>query len=211
MATDAQLSRNFWLSEAPCWWHANAEEIGRLQESTARVLQPTRNRWGETIITSWMWWRDGCEARTGSHSWGGTIDYVVPGADLWEVFEWSNSYLMPSGYIGRLIYEPDRFDEKGKKIQGEHIHMAPRADMVGVYNDPVIKSMRETDDGTMYVYQDWAEGTFADPYELDPLVVTATAGWGWPGIILGLGLLFSFMTLNLAGQSQGGWTLRSQQ
>jgi len=207
MADDVQLSRNFMLSEAPCWWLATAAQVARLQETAARVLQPIRTKFGKTQITSWMWWSAGCVPRGGAHSWGGTIDFTVPDAELWDVFEWGNSYLMPTGYIGRWIYEPEVLDEDGKQVQGEHIHMAPRADMIGVFNDPKIQSLRELPSGDLFVYQDWTDGTFAQPYALDPLIVTARAGWG---SLLGLGLLFSLFTLDMAQQSQGGWVLRSQ-
>lgn len=199
MAEDIQLSRNFRLSEAPCWWKADASQVARLQETAARVLQPIRQRFGETVITSWLWWRDGCVPRTGAHGQGGTVDFVVPGANLWEVFEWGNQHLMPSGYIGRWIYEP----ETGS--QGEHIHVAPRWDMQEAFGDSTIKSLRELPSGDTYVYHEWTEGTLQNPYELEPLVVTATAGWG---TFLGIGLLFSLFTLDMAGQSQGGWVLQ---
>ena len=196
--TDQQLAGHFWLHEAPCWHRATAEDIRKLQETVARVLEPIRKIFGPTIITSWKWWRDGCIPRTGSHAHGGTVDFVCPQADLFQVFEWGNVHLMPTGYIGRWIYEPDT------PTQGEHIHMAPREDHLAATGDPSIQSLVEDAEGDYHLYASWDEGTFAQPYELDPLVVTAEAGMGtW----LGLGLLFGLLTIDFAGQASGGWTL----
>lgn len=195
---DFQLSRNFRLSEAPCWTRATPANAAKLQETAARVLQPVRNVFGETIITSWMWWRQGCEPRTGSHAEGGTVDFVVPGKTL-AAWEWGNTNLMPSGYIGRWIYEPET------ATQGEHIHCAPRADMVAYNGDATIKSLKELSDGRTYVYREWTGGTYANPYELEGITAYATAGlpwWIWAGLYIGV------LTTDFAGQATGGWGLR---
>ena len=200
---DFQLSRNFWLHEAPCWWNATEADAAKLQETAARVLQPIRNEFGPVLITSWKWWTDGCTPRTGSHSAGGTVDFVTPDADMEQVWEWGNTHLMPSGYVGRWIYEPNT------ATKGEHIHIAPRADMIQVFSDSTIKSLRELPNGSTYVYQEWTAGTFVNPYQLEPLVVTATAGGGWLLKFLGIGLLFGLFTVDMAGQSRGGIKLKS--
>lgn len=175
-----QLARNFWLSEAPCWWMASEADVAKLQETVARVLQPIRNRFGETVITSWKWWRHGCEPRTGSHAQGGTVDFITTQTPLKEVWDWGNTQLMPAGYIGRWIYEPETAN------QGEHIHMAPRADMVAAFGDPRIQSLQELPDGSTYVFRDYEAGTFVNPYRMEPLVVTAGRGWLWPLAAVGL-------------------------
>jgi len=199
---DQQLSSSFWLHEFPCWELATSEDVERLKETCARVLQPVRNRFGKVVPTSWKWWSSGCTPRTGSHSAGGTVDFITPDADLWEVFEWGATYLLPSGYIGRWIYEPQT------PQQGEHIHMAPRRDQLEVFGRGDIQALQELPNGNQYAYAfyDTTEGTFLDPYTLDPLVVRATAGWSsWWGVLALLGLF----TLDLAGQSAGGIKLRS--
>jgi len=175
---DFQLSKDFWLSEPPCWHLATPVDASRLQETAARVLQPVRNTWGETFITSWMWWSDGCEPRVHSHAEGGTVDFVTTEAPMMDVFEWGATHLLPSGYIGRWIYEPERKDLRGRVVQGEHIHIAPRADMIRFNGDGTIKALVETADGDNYLYAQMDEGTFANPFSLDPIIVTATAKAG---------------------------------
>lgn len=181
---DKQLSRNFWLHEPPCWERATPQDVDRLQESVVRVAQPVRNMFGETRITSWMWWSTGCQPRTGTHSKGGTFDFQPVVADTREVFEWGATALLPSGYIGRWIYEPEVLDSQGNKIQGEHIHMAPRADMIAHNGDKTIKALVESPDGSTYTYMDLSKGSFADPYQLDPLAVTVRRRslWWWLGL-----------------------------
>lgn len=179
-AADVQLSRNFWLHEAPCWEKAQAYQVARLQESSARVLQPLRNQFGPVDITSWIWWSGNCQKRAGAHSHGGTVDLVVSGGQTFEAWEWGNTFLMPTGYIGRWIYEPET------ETQGEHIHMAPRADMLAVFGDGAIKSLRETEDGNVYLFWEWVEGTYADPYDVEGFTVTVPQGFGWllPFVVL---------------------------
>lgn len=178
---DFQLSRNFWLHEAPCWQLATEQEAAKLQETAARVLQPVRNSFGPTYITSWIWWSSGCQRRSGSHSQGGTVDFVVGGGQTLDAWEWGNTHLMPSGYIGRWIYEPET------DTQGEHIHMAPRADMIAAFADPTIKSLKELPDGSTYVYQEWTAGTFVNPYQLEPIIAYGSRGfpwWGWAALLV---------------------------
>jgi len=198
---DTQLSSKFWLHEFPCWQGATPEEVEKLRETVTRVLQPIRNKFGKVTPTSWMWWSSGCTPRTGAHAGGGTVDFVTPDADLWEVFQWGATYLLPSGYIGRWIYEPDT------PQQGEHIHMAPRSDMLDIYGKGDIQALQELPNGNQYAYAfyDSTKGTFLDPYSLDPIIVRAGAGgsWWWALALLGL------FTLDLAGQSAGGLKLRS--
>ena len=198
MATDFQLSRDFWLHEAPCWARATETDVAKLYETAARVLQPTRNKFGPVHLTSWMWWTDGCTPRTGSHSQGGTVDFVVAGGQTLAAWEWGNTYLMPSGYIGRWIYEPET------ALQGEHIHMSPRADMLAEYGDGRIQALKELPDGTHYVFQSWEAGTFTNPYRLDPLTGTARAGIPW---WVGAGLLFALWSFDMSSQATGGWKL----
>lgn len=198
MATDVHLSKDFWLSEAPCWHLANASDVRKLQETTARVLQPIRNVFGPTYITSWKWWSHGCEARTGVHQEGGTVDLVVPGRTL-EAWEWGNTHLMPSGYIGRWIWEPNT------PRQGEHIHCAPRADMLAYNGDGRIQSLKETPTGEYFLAYEWPSGTFTDPYRLPGITAVAQAGIPWWAAAA---LWFTLLTADLSFQATGGWVLR---
>ena len=198
MIADRQLTRNFWLHEAPCWELATEADARKLQESAARVLQPVRNVFGPTYISSWKWWRDGCTPRTGPHREGGTIDFVVSGGRTEDAWKWGNTHLMPSGYIGRWIYEPDG------PSQNEHIHMAPRADMIAAAGLDDIKSLRELPNGDTFVFQSWEAGTYVNPYELEGITAYATAGIPlWLAAVL-LGLL---VTADLSGQAAGGFQL----
>jgi len=201
---DLQLSRDFWLHEAPCYQLATPEDVGHLQETTARVLQPARNVFGVIDLTSWKWWSAGCVPRTGTHSWGGTVDIQPRDADTREVFEWGATNLLPSGYIGRWIYEPEILDAQGKRIQGEHIHVAPRADMVSHNGDSTIKALVETSDGSHYVYAQIDQGSFQAPYILEPLVGGARKG---VNLLLVLGIPALVALLFGAGRS-GEWTTR---
>lgn len=146
-----------------------------------------------------MWWVSGCTPRSGSHGQGGTVDFEVAGGKTLEAWEWGNVHLMPSGYVGRWIYEP----ETG--AQREHIHMAPRADMLAYNGDGRIQSLKELPDGSTYVFQEWTAGTFVNPYRLEPIVVVAQADMPW---WLGLGLLFALWTFDMSSQATGGWDLR---
>lgn len=199
MARDRQLTKDFRLSEAPCWELATEEQIRKLQETSARVLQPLRNVFGTTYITSWLWWANGCEPRTGVHKEGGTVDIVLPGSTL-EAWEWGNTYLMPTGYIGRWIYEPQT------PRQGEHIHCAPRADMLAYNGDGRIQSLKELPNGEYWLAMEWAEGTYENPYELPPLEVVAEAGLHPLLSLLGIFLLLTF---DFSSQATGGWTLKT--
>lgn len=190
IAENVQLSRNFWLSEAPCWTKATPAQVAKLQETAQRVLQPIRNTWGPVTITSWLWWRNECTPRTGAHAHGGTVDFVTPGADLRDVWEWGKTYLLPSGYVGRWIWEPTT------ATQGEHIHVAPRADMLALNGDGKILALEETPDGRYLVAMEWFDGeagagitgTYLDPFQVEGITAYGTrrAGLSWA---LGLGLL----------------------
>jgi len=139
-ASGYTLGPNFTLGEFPCFEKATASDVSKLAATVQWVLQPIRNRWGPVVPTSWMWWRKGCTPRTGAHSGGGTVDFVVPGANLRTVFDWG-VYNLDFSYVGRWIYEPATPD------QGEHIHMASRADMVAVFGDPNAMAYVETGPG----------------------------------------------------------------
>lgn len=152
MAADRQLSRNFWLSEAPGWEEATEADVAELAETVARVLQPIRTAMGVPVrITSWQTWSSG-ELRTGAHAHAGTVDFIVDGGRTRQAFEWASSALTPGGYIGRLIYEPARSSRDGQ-AQGEHIHMAPRAAMVEVFGDPNIQVLEEKAEGEYVFYR----------------------------------------------------------
>lgn len=163
MATDRQLSRDFWLHEFPGWEKADADAADAAAETVALVLQPIRSAMGVPVrVSSWMWWSTG-EGRTGAHSHPGTVDFVVDGGRTFEAFEWAAGALVPAGYIGRLIYEPDRSEAEGVP-QGEHVHMAPRAAMIGVYGDPAIQVLREDAEGDYSFYRvavAWGAGALA--------------------------------------------------
>lgn len=183
MATDIQLSGDFWLHEAPCWQHATEAQVEKLQETAARVLQPIRSVFGTTYISSWMWWRSGCVPRTGAHSMGGTVDIDVPGKNL-EVWEWGNSHLLQTGYVGRWIYEPKT------PTQGEHIHMAPRADMLELNGDGRIQSLKELPGGGYYLALELTEGSYLNPYTLPGITAVGTRRAGIPWWV-GAGVLLA--------------------
>jgi len=178
MARDRRLTADFRVSEAPCWWESSEEQADRLQETAARVLQPSRNVFGPIQVTSWTHWSD-CSPRTGAHAHGGTVDVVPLKADTREVWEWMAVHLVPSGYIGRLIYEPTTPD------QNEHIHIAPREDMVAAHGDARIQVLEELPDGSYRLFFDDTPG---GPIPIPGLTVTAPA----PG-------LFGFLGALLAG------------
>lgn len=144
-AAGFSLGSNFVLGEFPCWERATTDDVANLQRTVTWVLQPVRNRWGPVVPTSWKWWRSGCTPREGSHAQGGTVDFVTPEANMRAVFDWGVHTLLPQGYIGRWIYEP------ATEAQGEHIHVAPRADMVAAFGKGDIGAYVETGPGE-YAY-----------------------------------------------------------
>lgn len=195
MIADRQLAADFWLNEAPCWWLATESQVAKLEETVARVAQPIRRAFGPTYITSWLWWSGGCAPRDGVHAFGGTIDLVVGGGRTFEAWEWGNLHLMPTGYLGRWIYEPEIRGPDGEKIQGEHIHAAPREDMIAYNGDARIQSLRETEPGRYVLAYDWTfGGTREDPFEIPGIEVVAGAGdpWWW---LLGLALAIPFLPI----------------
>ncbi len=163
MAADRQLSRNFWLAEFPGFERASESDVAAVAETVARVLQPVRYAVGVPVrVSSWMWWSDGTP-REGSHSQPGTVDFVVDGGRTRQAFEWATSNLIPTGYIGRLIYEPPRSAAEGTP-QGEHVHLAPRAAMVEAFGDPDIQVLQEGAEGEYSFYRvavGWGAGTLA--------------------------------------------------
>ena len=170
MAADRQLSRNFWLHEAAGWRDASEDDVAELAETVARVLQPIRTAMGVPVrISSWQTWSSG-EARTGAHSHAGTVDFVVDGGRTREAFEWADVALTPAGYIGRMIYEPERSSSEGQ-AQGEHVHLAPRSAMIEVFGDPNIKVLEERAEGEYVLYR-------------------VAAGLGVAGLAILLGFLF---------------------
>lgn len=146
MALDRQLSRDFWLHEFSGWADATEDQVAELQELVARVLQPTRNHFRVPVRpTSWLKWSNG-ELRTGAHAHG-AIDFVVDDGLTREAFEWIGGAIVPSGYVGRLIYEPARAASGETKRQGEHIHLAPRAAMLAYNGDGSIQVLEEKAEG----------------------------------------------------------------
>lgn len=150
MAGDRLLSRNFTLSEVPHYELYTEDDVARLEETVARVLQPLRNRFGRIQISSGMYWADSGEAREGAHSHAGTVDFVSLDTPLRKVWEHGSTFLIPAGYVGRWIYEPAREADpaRGVKAQGEHIHLAPREAMADVFGDRRIQVLEETTEGT---------------------------------------------------------------
>lgn len=180
MISDRHLSADFRLSEAPCWWLASEADVQLLQETAARILQPIRSHFGVPVhLSSWKWW-SGCEPRNGVHAAGGTVDFVVADGLTRKAWEWGRDVLVPTGYIGRWIYEPERRDAAGVKTQGEHIHAAPRADMERIYGDGRIQVLEEVTEGQYKLsFSDgtgW--GSEGDPIEIPGLDVTV--GYRWP-------------------------------
>ena len=179
MAADRQLSANLWLHEFPGWRDATEADVRKLEPTVSRVLQPVRTAFGVPLRpTSWKWWSSG-DPRTGSHADGGTVDFVLEQGRTADAFEWGAQHLIPSGYIGRWIYEPARAG--GDSPQGEHIHMAPQAAMVEAFSDPRIQVLEEREEGEYFLH-----------FEVAPVA------WG-ALLALGAGALFLF---NLARRRQ---------
>lgn len=187
MAT--QLSRNFTLEEMPCYRSATPLDIARLYDTVQNVLQPVRDRWGLTRVTSWKWWRSGCVQRDGSHAGGGTVDFIVPGANLRDVFDWGVKELMPRGYIGRWIFEPEWRDDSGQLVQGEHIHVAPVRDMWEQTQRADSAAFVEGPPNTYTPVPGWGghSGTLDDPIPVEGLVVVLEDGKEPPPWLLLLG------------------------
>ena len=174
MAAERSLSRNFKLSEFPGWAEASEADVARLAQTVELVLQPTRNRWGRIVPTSWIRWHDGT-LRTGAHADPGTVDFVTPDATLSSVFAWVGRTIVPLGYIGRLI------DER------THIHMQPRAPGMDV------QVLREPREGVYVAATDVLPAGWTSPVQIPGVEVTvASLGgpgvWGW---LVGLALLLS--------------------
>lgn len=104
---DAQISRSFRLSSAPCWERATAADALAFRWTAINILQPTADRWGPLAITSWTHWtRDNCrDPRTGDHEDGGTLDFVPRRASVGDVWRWMGANLR--GRYGSLINERD--------------------------------------------------------------------------------------------------------
>jgi hypothetical protein len=185
MAADRQLSRDFHLHEFRGWERASEAQVARLAETVARVLQPIRSVFGVPVRpTSWVEWSDGTP-RTGAHAAGGTVDFTVDDGRTREAHEWAHRFLIPSGYIGRLIYEPSRTFPR----QGEHVHMAPVADQVaaqGAERGSVIQ-----------VLEEGAEGEYS----------FARLGLGIGGLALAAGVFFCSLGARARSIFQGAATV----
>lgn len=174
MASDRQLSRNFWLREFPGWQHYTEPEVLALQETVQRVLQPVRDTFGSTVPTSGIFWSSG-ERRTGAHGVsGGTVDFIVPGVELLEVFDWGRTMLFPAGYLGRWIYEPDFRNDDGELIQREHLHAATRSDMRAAFGKNDIGAFIEEEPDRYVRAAGDAWGAYGDPIQLPGLDVVVT-------------------------------------
>lgn len=177
MATDRQLSANFWLREFPGWENATEEDVARLRPTVSRVLQPLRSHMGVPVRpTSWKWWSSGVP-RKGSHAHGGTVDFVVADGLTPEAFEWGAQHLIPSGYIGRWIYEPERRDSRGRVTQGEHIHMAPVEAMLEQHPE-------RADSTLIQVLEEREEGSYFLHFEVAPVA------WGGLAALAGAAVLY---------------------
>ena len=182
---DTRLGLNFRLGEFPCWQKATAGDVARLADTVRHVLQPVRDRWGRVVVTSWKWWRAGCAPRTGSHAEGGTVDFVTPDASLRDVFAWGVHHLLPLGHVGRWIYEPRT------ATQGEHIHVASRADMLAQFGDGQALAFIERPAGGYDPVSPEGPGQFWDgdgPTSIPGLTVTVAAPPPWMSWVL-LGLI----------------------
>jgi len=187
MATDRQLSANFWLHEFPCWSRASEDDVARLKETVQRVLQPFRSHVGVPVVpTSWKWWTAGCTPRTGAHAGGGTVDFDAPDLDdgqLREAHDWGTRYLLPAGYLGRWIYEPLWIDDAGNKVQGRHIHAAPRDDMLAANLPGDVGAYIEGPPGTYTPSAGsptWGghSGGYGDPIPIEGITATVGPRWG---------------------------------
>lgn len=195
MIADRQLSANFWLHEFPEWEKATEADVARLKSTVQQVLQPTRNRWGRVRPTSWRWWSGGVP-RDGAHRHGGTVDFVTLDAPMREVASWGVEALLPSGYIGRWIWEPERGETSSTPAQGEHIHVAPVAAMAEVFGISDIGAFEETTEGTYVPMAGpfWGPhtGAYGDPIPLPGIVVAVPHNLGrWLLLGAAVGFVFS--------------------
>lgn len=156
MARDRKIGRHFWLHEFPGWELATDADVAHLERTVAMVLDPVRDAFGPVYPSSWTTWSDGTP-RSGAHSHPGTVDFVVAGDRTRAAWEWGADYLVPLGYVGRWIYEPERDPDAGVP-QGEHIHMAPQEAMVAVFDDPRVQVLEETSEGHYELVQRVAGG-----------------------------------------------------
>ena len=176
----------------PCWQKATPADVARLQETVTKVLQPVRDAFGVTRVTSWKWWSSGCRERTGAHSGGGTVDFITPNAPLWDVFQWGLENL-DRGYVGRWIYEP-----YVEGVQGEHIHIAPRDDMWDVFAKADSSAWVEGPPDTYSPVPGWGghSGSYQDPIEIEGVTVTVSPPFpDWLKLFLagiGFGILMRF-------------------
>lgn len=175
MATDRQLSPNFWLHEFPCWERATEAEVARLTQTVALVLQPARNRWGALRPSSWRYWSDGCIPRTGAHEDPGTVDVVPLAASVEDVFAWIARAIVPLGYVGRLINERD------------HVHVQPRTPGMEV------QVLREPTEGHYVSAPDVLPEGWSSPVPIPGIdvAIASLGGAGWWGLVIGIGLLMA--------------------
>ena len=173
MAPDRQLSANFWLHEFPCYEHATEADVAFLQETVDQRLQPTRDRFGRIVPTSWRWWRRHCTPREGAHGDPGTVDIVPLDAPIPEVHRWMAAHVP----YGEVI---DEFD---------HIHIT----RPGV-GDPHGPEALVGDRASGFVAVDptvgfpGGEGTYGRPFDLPGLTVSVARfpnlRWAVAGAVL---------------------------
>lgn len=143
------------LSDFPCWWIATPGQVAEAEATARRVVDPAWAQFGPLVVTSWMWWQDGCRPRTGAHSDPGTLDLVPLRAPVGQVARWIAAAL-PASY-GTIIDERD------------HIHVTRPG-----FQGRTGYALYEPEEG-VYVPMTWGDGAAPLPV---PGVGVTVSRWG---------------------------------
>lgn len=180
---DKPLSAYVRLSDLPCWWEASGVQVQAAEGTVRRIIDPAWRAFGPMVVTSWMWWQDGCRPRTGAHSDPGTLDFVPLRASVGQVARWIAASL-PTSY-GTIIDERD------------HIHVTRPG-----YRGKVGEALYEPTEGT-YVPMTWGDEWGPIPV---PGVGVDVSKWG-PYAVPALMILAAVLVRSLADGREPAYAL----